>query len=110
MIKKARPEEAVDPLKKKHVEFTARWCDEYFLKFGRKYVHQGPRDGSPLKAFIASATDVDVDEWARVATATWGCRDKWLRENVVTIAMLASQWGKCVVQAPSKRNEDQEAW
>jgi len=87
--------------KQRHVSFTAAWCEEYLKHFGRKYVHQGAKDGSALKSFLGHAEDVTEEEWRRVMNCTWIAKDKFLRENCVTIAMLTCMWGKAVVQAGS---------
>lgn len=85
--------------KAKHVAMTKGFVDAFQEHFQRKYVHGGPKDGSPLKSFIQRAPDVTPEEFIRVARSTWNGSNKWKRENVVTIAMLCSQWNECATAA-----------
>lgn len=87
---------------------TKGFVDAFQEQFQRKYVHGGPKDGSPLKSFIQRAPDVTPEEFVRVAKATWNSHNKWKRENIVTIAMLCSQWNECATLAGSG-NETQTA-
>lgn len=91
-----------DPNKARHVQFTSAFVEEYQNQFKRKYVHQGPKDGSPLKHFLIAATDVTVEDWRWALRRTWNGRDKWRRENCTSIAMVTSQWASIVVAAGNR--------
>lgn len=99
--------------KDKHVQFTRAFVDAYQKQFGQPYVHQGAKDGSPLKAFILAAPAVTVDRWVEVAVGTWNGQDRWKRENIRTIAMLCSQWNQAASRIPTVQQNhpaDDSSW
>lgn len=97
-MKSKTPKQETETPDPRHREFTLKWCESYQKQFGRAYVHAGPKDGSPLKAFLKNAPAVTAKDWVRVALSTWEGKDPWLRNNVVTIAMLCAMWQRCVHQ------------
>jgi len=97
--------------KDKHVQFTKAFVEAFQEQFSQPYVHQGAKDGSPLKAFILAAPAVTVDRWTQVARATWNSPNRWQRENVVTIAMLCSQWNQVASKVqPAGQTPTDDRW
>lgn len=88
--------ESTEENKRRHVDFTKAFVDAYQIHFSAPYRHQGPKDGSPLKAFLASAPDVTATQFGAIALQCWNGRDPWLNK-IGSIAELTNKWNKAIV-------------